>query len=109
MDDEKTVSWMAIPKDAPVVDREGNEIAEVEAVLGDDEEGIFHGLAINLPGWGGHVELPADRVQRITTRRVYTDLAPGEGEKLEELEPDKWFEFTGRSRFLKRVKWRKDD
>jgi hypothetical protein len=100
---------MAIPHDAPVVDRDGNEVAQVEALLGDDEEGIFHGLAINLPGWGGHVELPADRIQRITTLRVYTDLAPGESETLDELEPDKWFEFEGRGRFRKRVKWRKDD
>lgn len=108
-EEERTVSWMAIPHDAPVVDRDGNPVAHVEAVLGDDEEGIFHSLAINLPGWGGHVELPADRVQRITTRQVYTDLAPGEESSLEELEADKWFEFRGRTRFLKRVKWRKDD
>jgi hypothetical protein len=109
MDSERTVSWMAIHQNAPVVDGDGNEIGRVEAVLGDDEDGIFHGLALNLKGWGGHVELPADRVTRITTERVYTDLGPDEGESLEELETDRWFEFEGRSRFLKRVKWGKDD
>jgi hypothetical protein len=109
MESEKTVSWMAIRQNASVLDRDGNDIGHVEAVLGDDEDGIFHGLALNLKGWGGHVELPADRVQRITTESVYTDLAPNEGKSLEELETDRWFEFEGRSRFLKRVRWGKDD
>jgi hypothetical protein len=100
---------MAIHQNARVVDRDGNEIGHVEAVLGDDEDGIFHGLALNLKGWGGHVELLANRVQRITADRIYTDLAPDEGEKLEELETDRWFDFEGRSRFMKRVKWEKDE
>ena len=100
---------MAIPQNAPVVDDAGQEIGHVEAVLGDDEDGIFHGIALNLKGWGGHVELLADRVTRITTERVYTDLKPDEGKSLDELRTDRWFEFEGRSRFLKRVKWGKDD
>jgi uncharacterized protein YrrD len=106
---EKTVSWMAVPRRAPVVDRDGTELGHVEAVLGDDEDGIFHGLALNLKGWGGHVELPADRVQRITTERVYTDLVPDEAKSLEELEPDRWYEFEGTTRFFKRAKWREDE
>jgi hypothetical protein len=109
METEPTVSWMAIKQDAGVTDRDGNDIGHVEAVLGDDEDGIFHGLALNLKGWGGHVELPADRIQRITANKIYTDLAPDEGKSLEELKPDRWFEFEGRSRFLKRVKWERDD
>jgi hypothetical protein len=109
MDSDKTVSWMAIRQSARVVDREGNDIGQVEAVLGDDEDGIFHGLALNLKGWGGHVELLADRVQRITPKRIYMDLEPGEAKSLDELENDRWFEFEGRSRFLKRVKWGKED
>ena len=109
MSAEKQVSWMAIRQNAPVTDRDGQEVGVVEAVLGDDEDGIFHGLGVNLKGWGGHVEVPADRVSRITTVRVYTDLAGDELDSLEELKPDKWFEFEGRSRFLKRAKWGKDD
>ena len=108
MESERTVSWMAIRKHARVLDRDGNDIGHVEAVLGDDEDDIFHGIALNLKGWGGHVELPASRVQRITIESIHTDLASGEGESLEPLEIDHWFEFEGRSRFLKRVKWGKD-
>ena len=109
MDSEREVSWMAIHQDARVVDRDGTDIGHVEAVLGDDEDGIFHGLALNLKGWGGHVELLAERVQRITPDKVYTDLGPEEGKLLRELQTDRWFEFQGRSRFLKRVRWGKDD
>jgi hypothetical protein len=109
MDSERTVSWMAIHQSARVMDRDGNDIGHIEAVLGDDEDDIFHGLALNLKGWGGHVELPADRVQRITPDTIYTDLEPDEGKSLEELESDRWFEFEGRSRFMKRAKWGKDD
>jgi hypothetical protein len=109
MEAERTVSWMAIHQNARVIDRDGTDIGHVEAVLGDEEDDIFHGLALNLKGWGGHVELPADRIQRITADRIYTDLGPDEGKSLEELETDHWFEFEGRSRFLKRAKWEKDD
>jgi PRC-barrel domain protein len=109
MEAERTVSWMAIHQNARVIDRDGADIGHVEAVLGDEEDDIFHGLALNLKGWGGHVELPADHIQRITADKIYTDLGPDEGRKLEELETDRWFEFEGRSRFLKRSRWEKDD
>jgi hypothetical protein len=109
MEAERTVSWMAIHQNARVIDRDGTDIGHVEAVLGDEEDDIFHGLALNLKGWGGHVELPADRIQRITAERIYTDLGSDEGKSLEELETDRWLEFEGRSRFLKRAKWEKDD
>jgi hypothetical protein len=109
MEAERAVSWMAIHQNARVMDRDGTDIGHVEAVLGDEEDDIFHGLALNLKGWGGHVELPADRIRRITAHKIYTDLGPDEGKSLEELEADHWFEFEGRSRFLKRAKWEKDD
>jgi hypothetical protein len=109
METERAVSWMAIHQSARVVDGDGTDIGHVEAVLGDEEDDIFHGVALDLKGWGGHVELPADRIQRITADKIYTDLGPQEGESLKKLEPDRWFEFEGRSRFLKRAKWEKKD
>jgi hypothetical protein len=75
---ERTVSWMAIRRHAPVLDADGNELGHAEAVLGDEGDDIFHGIALNLKGWGGHVELPANRVLRITSERIYTDLASDE-------------------------------
>jgi hypothetical protein len=85
MDPDRTVSWMAIQKNHPVVDKSGTEIGEAEKVLGDEGDDIFHGVHLNLKGWGGHVELPADRITRITPARIYTDLGPKEGESLKPL------------------------
>ena len=76
---------MAIQRNLPVVDVEGTEIGHVESVLGDEDDDIFHGVHLNLKGWGGHVELLADRITRISLERVYTDLGPGEGESLKPL------------------------
>ena len=76
---------MAIQKNHPVVDRDGNEVGEAEGVLGDEDDDIFHGVHLNLKGWGGHVELLAARITRITTERIYTDLGPDEGESLKPL------------------------
>lgn len=105
---EQPVSWMAIPRHTPILDRDGKEVGHVDAVLGDEERDIFHGLALNLAGPAGNVELLADRVERITTQRIHTDLAPDEAKTLPPLHPDHWFEFKGTTRLLKNVKWGKD-
>ena len=100
---------MAIPRRAPVVDRNGDEIGHTDAVLGDDEGNIFHGLAVNLKGLAGVVELPADRVTSITTERVATSLDPAEVDDLPDYEEQKWYEFGGISRLLKRATWKEDE
>ena len=105
---EQPVSWMAIPRHTSILDLDGNEVGHVDAVLGDEERDIFHGLALNLSGPAGNVELLAARVQRITTKAVYTDLAAGEAKELPKLHPDHWFEFKGTTRLLKHVKWGQD-
>jgi hypothetical protein len=106
--EERQLSWMAIPHHVHVFDAVGNHIGHVDAVLGDDEDDIFHGVALNLKGPAGAVEVSAERVQRITTRGVYTDLAEGEAKSLPRFERDRWFEYRGMTRFLKRVKWGPD-
>ena len=110
MEDEKVIAWLETPERAPVLDRDGNEIGITEAVLGDDEDGIFHGVAVNLKGiTAGVVEVPADRVDRITTQRIYTTLAPDEVSDLPEYEESKWFDFRGMSRLFRRPKWEEDE
>jgi PRC-barrel domain len=76
---------MAIRNNARVADRHGTDIGYVERVLGDEDDDIFHGLALNLRGWGGHVELPAGRIVRITADHIDTDLERDEGRSLKEL------------------------
>ena len=110
MADERVIAWLETPERAPVVDSEGNDIGVTEAVLGDDENGIFHGLAVNLKGLtSGTVEIPADRVDRITTERVYTSVGPGEVDDLPEYEENRWFDFKGVGRLLRRPRWEKDE
>ena len=106
---EEAISWLVTPQYAPVLDANGDEIGKVEASLGDDEDDIFHGFAVNLKGvLAGTVEIPAARVTRITTLAVYTDLKPDEGSELETFEADQSYEFKGKGIF-KRVKWKEDD
>ena len=108
MAEEHAVSWMAIPRKAPVFDKAGSEVGHVDAVLGDEEDDIFHGVSLNLTGPAGDVELTAARITRITTAGVYTDLQEEEAKTLPKLNPDHWFEFEGVTRVLKRSRWRQD-
>ncbi len=82
-DDEREIAWLAMPEKAPVVGRDGSEIGRAEGLLGDEGDDIFHGIVVKLTH-GGKVEVAADRIPKITTRRVYTDLAADELEGLPE-------------------------
>jgi hypothetical protein len=110
MTDEKQVAWLVTPKEAPVMGSGGELLGEVRAVLGDDEDNIFHGLAMKPEDGGKLVEVPGARVERITTERVYTSLSQDEVGSLEPYEEDRWFDFEGlEGIFRKRAKWNKDE
>jgi hypothetical protein len=80
--DEQEVAWLATPEKAPVMGEAGEEIGRVDGLLGDKGEDIFHGIVLKLAAGGRKVEVRADRIPKITTRRVYTDLATDELEQL---------------------------
>jgi hypothetical protein len=82
VDEEREVAWLAMPEKAPVVGESGEEIGRMEELLGDKEDDIFHGIVLKLARSGHKVEVRADRIPKITTRRVYTDLAADELERL---------------------------
>lgn len=77
-EDETTVAWKAMPPHAPVVDAVGEPIGTVAEVLGDEDEDIFHGVAMRRKGDGVMVEIPAARIKRVTTEHVMTDLSGDE-------------------------------
>ena len=83
-EEEVEVAWLAMPEKAPVMNEAGQEIGTADELLGDREEDIFHGIVVKLARSGARVEVRADRIPKITTRRVYTDLAPDELEQLPE-------------------------
>jgi len=82
VDEEREVAWLAMPDKAPVVGESGEEIGRMEELLGDKKDDIFHGIVLKLARGGHKVEVRADRIPKITTRRVYTDLAADELERL---------------------------
>lgn len=82
-EEEREIAWLAMPEKAPVLGRDGEEIGRAEGLLGDEGDDIFHGIVVKLAR-GRKVEVAADRIPRITTRRVYTDLAADELERLPE-------------------------
>jgi hypothetical protein len=99
---------MAVPRRATVFDASGTDVGHVDAVLGDENDDIFHGISLNLKGPAGAVELASGRITRITTAGVYTDLGPDEAKSLPKMNPDHWFEFEGVTRVLKRSRWHED-
>ena len=82
--EEVEVAWLALPEKAPVMDEAGQEIGRAEELLGDKEADFFHGIVVKLSHGGHRVEVRADRIPKITTQRVYTDLAPEELGRLPE-------------------------
>jgi hypothetical protein len=73
-----------MPEKAPVMGEAGEEIGRAEELLGDREDDIFHGIVVKLSRNGQLVEVRADRIPKITNRRIYTDLASDELEQLPE-------------------------
>ena len=82
LEEEREVAWLAMPQKAPVIGKSGEEIGRMEELLGDKEDDIFHGIVLKLARGGHKVEVAADRIPKITTRRVYTDLRADELEHL---------------------------
>jgi hypothetical protein len=81
-DEEREVAWLAMPEKAPVMGESGEEIGRMEELLGDKEDDIFHGIVLKLARGGHKVEVRANRIPKITTRRIYTDLTTDELEHL---------------------------
>lgn len=77
-EDETPIAWTVLPRDAAVVAADGTEIGRVRYVLGDQQEDIFHGVAIRRADGGQLVEVQWRHIKRLTERHVLTDLSPDE-------------------------------
>jgi hypothetical protein len=102
---EQQVAWTATPYHAPVLDSALNELGTAESLMGDEGEDIFHGLAVKLHQHGRMVEVAAARIQRITTVRVYTDIAPADVAGLPDYKEEKWFHLGWGGLFRKHPQW----
>ena len=72
------MAWTALPRDAAVVDGDGDEIGRVKYVLGDEQEDIFHGIAMRRASDGETVEVPWRRIKQMTEQHVVTDVSTDE-------------------------------
>ena len=81
-EDETPVAWNGLPRNAIVVAADGAEIGRVIHVLGDEQEDIFHGLAVRRAGDGRTVEIDWPHIKRMTEQHVVTDVAAGEVDSL---------------------------
>jgi hypothetical protein len=64
------VAWNYIKPGTEVVDPDDHVIGTVQAMLGTEDEGIFHGVAVDPRDGGPPRVLPADAVRRLTPARV---------------------------------------
>lgn len=80
------VAWSYIEPGTPVTGREGVKVGSVEAMLGTEAEGIFHGIALH-PASGGRTRvIPADAVSQLTTSEVQIQLSVEQVEALPEFD-----------------------
>jgi hypothetical protein len=103
--EEIPVAWTAMPYRAPVIDKEGRRIGTAESLLGDESRDIFHGIVAKLEGGRQLREILAERVTRITSRAVYTDLEPEEAERLEPYQEEHSFHLGWGGLFRKHPQW----
>jgi len=78
LEDEIPIAWKAVPRHVAVLAADATEIGTAESILGDEEEDIFHGLALRRAGDGETVEVPARRVKKMTEQHIVTDLTADE-------------------------------
>jgi len=81
-EDETPLAWQRTPPRATVYGADASELGTVQSVLGDEEEDIFHGVALSRPS-DGVVELPAARIKKICAKGLVTDLYPADVASLE--------------------------
>lgn len=103
--DEKPVAWTAMPYRAPVLGAAGDEIGPAESLVGDEAADIFHGIVVGRKG--RMLELPATRITRITTEKVYTDLASDEVDGLNDYQATPTYKAEWGGLFRKHPKWNK--
>ncbi len=103
---EQQVAWIMTPYQAPVLDRDGNTFGTTAALLGDEAEDIFHGLAVKPHTGGKLVELASANVVRITTLAVHTDLSAEAAAGLPLYREERWYHLGRGGLFRKRPEWR---
>jgi hypothetical protein len=81
------VSWLLVEPGWTIETADGQEVATVHEVLGDENADIFDGLAVS-PGLLKHPRyVPAESVAGISEGRIRLTISPDEFDRLDEYEP----------------------
>lgn len=102
------VAWTAMPYRAPVLDREGNVIGTTESLLGDEASDIFHSIVVKTGAGHDLLEIPGERITRITTTTVHTDIDPADVHGLEPYAKTREFHAGWGGLFRKHPRWVED-
>ena len=81
------VSWLMIEQGWKVVDADGEQVGQIEEVVGDTSNDIFNGLAVSTGLIGKPRYVPAEQVGEITEGQVQLELTAEHVERLDEHEP----------------------
>jgi uncharacterized protein YrrD len=81
------VSWLVIEPGWKVVAADGSDVGRVEEVVGDEENDIFNGLAVNTGMLGKPKVVPAENVAEIVEGEIRLDLPAEAIDRLNDHEP----------------------
>jgi hypothetical protein len=82
------VSWKVVEKGWAVYDRDGQEVAKVEEIAGDEEADIFDGFAIKPHALGSVKYVPAESVGSIAEGEVRLTIAESDLASLEDMKEE---------------------
>jgi len=104
---EPALAWQAMPYRSKVYGADGSEVGTAESLLGDEEEDIFHGIALKKASGGPVVEIPAVRIKKITDKGVLTDLGSDDVAALAPYREERWYHLGWGGLFRKDPRWDK--
>jgi uncharacterized protein YrrD len=81
------VSWLVVEPGWKVVAADGEEIGQVEEIVGDSNEDIFNGVAVSTGLLGKAKYVPAERVAEIVEGEIRLDLPADAVEHLDDHDP----------------------
>lgn len=81
------VSWLVIEPGWKVVAADGSDVGRVEEVVGDEENDIFNGLAVNTGMLGKPKVVPSENVAEIVEGEIRLDLPAEAIDRLDDHEP----------------------
>jgi uncharacterized protein YrrD len=81
------VSWLMIEPGWKVVASDGSDVGRIEEVVGDPENDIFNGLAVNTGVLGKPKVVPAENVAEIVEGEIRLDLPAEAIDRLGDHEP----------------------